>query len=271
MQNVNPQIADDEISVRDIICFLRANQKLIALFGITGVLIASAYVILIPKKYEASWQLQMAQYSSHSNSNSNIINIEEPAALVERLRTPATFSLETRQHCGLPVDGEFGEYLDKKLDALTLKNVPTAVGMKYRAASAAQAKQCAEAIVAMVIAQQHSLIEERIAGRRVQLEKYQQTMTEEQRLLDKSNNSRLGSLDILVKLDKIRWLRSRVDELQEELLLSQLHPAKLIASIYVPGKPVSAKAGLMLLLGMSLGLLLGVLYATGREGWRRVR
>lgn len=267
MQNVNPQIADDEISLKDIVYFLRSNQKLIALFGIAGLLIASAYVIFTPKKYEASWQLQMAMYSS----NKNIINIEEPAALVERLRTPATYSLETRQHCGMPVDGEFGEYLNKKLEALTLKNVPTAVGMKYRAVSATQAKQCAEAIVAMIIAQQHSLIEERLAGRQVQIVKYQQTLAEEQRLLDKSNNSRLGSLDFLVKLDKLRWLRSRIDNLQEELLSSQMHPAKLIAPIYVPGKPVSAKAGLMLLFGMSLGLLLGLLYATGREGWRRVR
>lgn len=267
MQNVNPQIADNEISLRDIVSFLKSNQKLIALFGITGLLIASAYVIFTPKKYEASWQLQIAQYSN----NKNITNIEEPAALVERLRAPATYPLETRQHCGIPADGEFGEYLDKKLEVLTLKNVSAAVGMKYRAASAAQGKQCAEAIIAMVIAQQHSLIEERLADRKAQLVRYQKSMEEEQRVLDKTNNSKLAGLDFLAKLDKIRWLRTRIDDLQEDLIASQMHPAKLIVPIYVPGKPVSARAGLMLLLGMSLGLLLGMLYAMGREGWSRVR
>lgn len=98
---------------------------------------------------------------------------------------------------------------------------------------------------------------------------YQQALREEQQQLDKIKKSELDYFAYLAKLDKLSWLRTRIDVLQEEVLLSQLHPAKLIAPIYVPNKPVSLKVGLVLRLGLALGLMLGLLYTLGREGWRK--
>jgi hypothetical protein len=57
--------------------------------------------------------------------------------------------------------------------------------------------------------------------------------------------------------------------LQEEALLSQKHPTKLVAPMYAPGKPVSSKAGLLLQLEVSLGFMFGALYASGRAWLRR--
>lgn len=260
MQNENPQTAGDEISLKDIADFLKCNWKLIVLCGVAGLLISSAYVILAPKNYEARWQMQMAQFN---NGNS-----EEPIALIERLRSSSTYPVEVQQHCGMPENGEFGDYLNKKLEVQVIKNLTKAVQFKFRSTKPAQAKQCAEAIVTMVMAQQRSLIEESLAGRQTQLAQYQLALTEEQRQLEKIKKSELG-FGYLARLDKLSWLRTRIDALQEEALLSQMHPAKLIAPIYAPSKPISRNAGLALLLGMSLGLMLGVLYALGREGWRK--
>ena len=277
MQNEILQSTDAEISMKDIAKFVKCNLKLIVGCGIAALLTCSAYIILAPKQYEAKWQMQMAQFrssnsnSSNSNSsNSSNSNSEEPAALVERLRSPTAYSTEVQQHCGMPANGEFGDYLDKRLEVKTIQNMTTAVGMKYRAVTPAQAKQCAESIVSMIITQQRSLIEEQLAGRQTQLVKYQQTLVEEQRLLEKMNKSELGSLDFLAKHDKLRWLRSRIDELQEESLLSRMHPAKLISPIYMPSKPISPKAGLVLPSGTLMGLMLGILFALGREVWRKV-
>jgi LPS O-antigen subunit length determinant protein (WzzB/FepE family) len=263
MQNEILQSTDNEISMKDIAKFVKCNLKLIIGCGIAALLISSSYVILAPKQYEARWQMQMAQFSNNSN-------IEEPAALVERLRSPTAYTTEVQQHCGMPANGEFGDYLDKRLDVQTIKNMTTAVSMKYRGESPLQAKQCAESIVSMIITQQRSLIEEQLAGRQAQLVRYQQTLTEEQRQLEKLNKSELGSLDFLARSDKLRWLRSRIDELQEESLLSRMHPAKLISPIYMPSNPISPKVGLVLPSWILMGLMLGILFALGREVWRKV-
>lgn len=207
----------------------------------------------------------MAQVISNSNSSS----IEEPVALIQRLRAPTVYPMEVQQSCGTPEGVEFGDYLDGKLKVDAIKGVANAVEMVVSSPSPDQARKCAEGIFAMLVAQQRDLIEERLAGRKEQLLQYQQALQEELQYLEKIKKSELVNLGYLAKLDKLGWLRIRIDVLQEEALLSKRHPAKLIAPIYVPNKPVLKRVGLVLLLGMMFGLMLGVLYALGREGWRK--
>ncbi|MGC2048917.1 MAG: Wzz/FepE/Etk N-terminal domain-containing protein [Gallionella sp.] len=274
MQNEILQRAENEISIKDIAKIIKCNFKLIVGSAIAALLISAAYIILAPKQYEARWQMQMAQFSTNITSNRNNStnsnnNSEEPAALVERLRSPTAYTADVQQNCGMPANGEFGDYLDKRLEIQTTRNMTAAVGMKYRGVSSVQVKQCAESIVSMIITQQRSMIEEQLAGRLDQLVKYQQTLAEEQRQLEKMNKSELGSMDFMARLDRLRWLRSRIDELQEESLLSRMHPAKLISPIYMPSKPISPKVGLVLASGLLIGLMLGILLIFGREVWRK--
>ena len=263
MQNETPQLADDGISLRDIVNFFKYHGKKIISFGIAGLILASAYVIFAPKKYEASWQMQMAQMSSNSN-------IEEPAALVQRLRSPTTYSIEVQQVCGMPKSGEFGEYLNKKLEVQPVKNMTTAVEMKLRTSNHEQTKRCAEQLVSMIITQQSKFAEAALATTQAQLIQYVQTLAEEQRQLEKSNKSQLGSLDVLLKIDKIRWLREQIDAAQQAIKFAQMNPTKLLVPIYAPAKPVSTKLELTLIFGLLLGLMLGVLYALAKEIWRKV-
>lgn len=267
----NEKLQTDGISLKDIVDLLKRNRRLIVIWGFVGLLFSAAYVALTPKKYEARWQLQMAQIvNSSSNSYSySYSNIEESSALAQRLRTSTTYPVEVQQSCSMPENGEVGDYLDGALKVEAVKNVANAVDMKVGAPSLDQAKKCAEAIVAMIVAQQSSLIEERFAGRQAQLEQYRRALREEQQQLETIKKSELGNFGYLAQLDKLSWLRGRIDALQEEAMLSQKHPAKLIAPMYVPSKPVSSKAGLVLLLGVSLGLMLGVLYALVWDGWRK--
>lgn len=265
MDNEKQQTARAEISLKDIVDFLKRNHRLMVFCGFVGLLFSTAYLVGAPNKYDASWQMQMAQFTNVNNN----INIEEPSALIQRLRAPTTYPVDVQHSCGMPESGEFGDYLGGKLKADTIKSVANAVEMKVSATSTDHAKKCAEAIVAMIVAQQRSLIEERLAGRQAQQEQYQHALREEQQQLETIKKSELGNFGYLAKLDKLSWLRTRIDALQEEALLSQKHPARLVAPIYVPSKPVSSKAGLLLLLGVSLGLMLGVLYALVRDGWRK--
>lgn len=265
MQNEEQRIDNDEMGLKDILSFFKRSHRPILLFGVVGLVFASTYLALVSKKYEAGWQMQMAQFVDNSNKS----NCEEPAALIQRLRTPTVYPVEVQQNCG--IEGvDFSDYLGGKLKVDAIKGVNNAVTMKVSASSKEQAKQCAEAVVAMIVVQQRGLIEERLAGRQVQLAQYQQSLQEERQQLEKITKSELGNFAYLTKLDKLSWLRTRIDALQEEAMLSKLHPAKLLAPIYAPNTPVSTKTGLVLLLGLALGVMLGLLYALGREGWRRV-
>lgn len=266
MQDEKLQTAGEEISLKDIVDFLKGNWKRIALLGMVGLLSAAAYIALIPapeKKYEATWQIQMAQFSK-SNS-------EEPAALVQRLRSPTAYPVEVQRSCGMPEDGEFSDYLGGKLEIHRIKDVPTTVDMKLYAANPSQAKQCAEAIVTMIMAQQRGLIEERLAGYQEQVVQHQQSLAQEQQQLEKIKMSTLSKVGYWARLDKLSWLRSQIGALQEEIFLSRRYPAKLTAPIYVPSKPIPtpSKAMKALPLGTLFGLMLGVLYALGREAWRK--
>lgn len=265
MKNSAVQTESDEISLRDIACFIKRNQRRFLLWSFAGLLLALAYVLLSPKEYEARFQLQMAQFKSNSNSNSNG---EEAPLLIQRLRMPTTYSDNVVQTCGLS-ENEFGDYLGSMLVVNATKGMSNVVEMKVRASSPDLARHCSEALVSMITEQQRALIEEGLAGRQVQLKKYQQALQEEQRQLERINKPALGNFAYLARLDQMSWLRTRIDALQEEALLSQMHPTKLVSPIYMPSKAVSPKKSLALLLGIMLGLVFGVLHSLGREGWER--
>lgn len=271
VQNEEARMDNTEISLKDIMDFIKRDRKRIALWGLAGLMFSAAYVVLTPKKYEAKWQIQMSQFANISSTSTSISfsNIEEPAALIQRLRTPTAYPVAVQQSCGMPVGGEFGEYLGGTLKIQAVKNVPADAEMEFRAGSPLQANQCAEAITMMIVEQQRGLIEDHLTGRQEQLLQYQQALREERRQLETIQKSELGNFGYLAKLDTLSWLRMRIMALQEEVMLSQKHPARLVAPIFVPSKPVSSKVGLLLFLGVSLGFMLGVLYALWRKEWRK--
>lgn len=263
MKNEELQADTNEVSLMDMVHFVKSNRKLILIWGLMGLSLATIYVVLTPEKYEVRWQIQMAQFNN-SNSNS-----EDPAAVVQRLRYPTAYPMEVQHRCGVPEDGELSEYLGGMLKVDVVKNVANTLDLKITLSSSDQAKKCAEAITAMIIAQQRGLIDEYLAGRQMQLTQYQGALKEEQQQLERMKMALSGNFWYLVKLDKLSWLRTRIDSLQEEIIIAQLHPAKLIAPLYVPKKPVPRKVLSISLLGVLCGLMLGVLYGLGREAWRR--
>ena len=230
-----------------------------------GILLAIGYVVLMPPQYEARLQMQIAKFvNSNSNSNSNTNLAEEPAALIQRLRVPTMYSPEVRESCGLgPADS--GEYLNGILMINAVKGVPDSFEMRVVGPSPERVKICADALMTMVVTQQRGMINERVAARQVQLTAYQNALAEEQRMLAGLKGSGLGSFGYLAKMDQLSWLRSRIDGLQEEIELSQLYPARLVAPIYVPSNAVSPRVHISLFLGGLIGLVFGFLYARAHE------
>ena len=271
MSSETSQTEITEISLGDVMDFLVCYRRLIALWVLFGLVMASVYLVLKPGKFEAHWQVQMAQFiSSNSTSVSNTVsNIEEPAALVQRLRIPTAYPDEVAMSCGMPADREFGDYLGGLLKAEAVKSSNNIIDLKVIGTSPSQAKECAEGITRMIAAQQRDLIKVRLAGSQEQLDQYRRTLKEEQQELEKQKNSETSSFGYLVKWDQLSWLRTRIDALQEEVLESQLRPAKLVAPVYAPNKPVPRKFALLLSFGIAFGLMLGLLNALVIRTWRR--
>ena len=256
MQNKDVLVANDAISIKDTLYFIIQNKKLIIFCSLTGLLFASVYLLLLPKLFEATWQIQMATGS------------EDPVVLMVRLRTPTTYPAGVQHRCDMP-DGEWEDYLGGKLKVTVDKKLPNTLSMKLYDGSLDQVKNCSEALVAMIVEQQRNLIEEKLVGTKEMFQINQQRLQREMKLFEDLKRNDNGSLKYLAKLEYINSLNARIDALQEEILSSQLHPAKLISPIYVPNKPLTPKTGLWLIFGAGLGLMLGLLYALGRDWWRK--
>lgn len=261
MQQQKIESNNKSISLKDIVVFLRCNLALIVACGVIGIVFSLIYISVTPNSFEARWQLAMAQIN---NSNS-----EEPTALIQRLKSPTTYTARVFQACDKSGD-DVGEYLDKALQVRTVKNVPNIIEFTLRVSNKELATQCANALIAMVIDQQRELIRERLSGRQEQLVQYEHALKEEMQQLEQLKKTELGNFGYLANLDKLTWLRTRIDALQEELFLSQKHPAKLTSPLLVSNKPVAPKKSLIMIIGLLLGLLLGLVYAMSREGWRKL-
>lgn len=256
MENEIVQTTSDEISLREIMTFFKRNQRFILLCGIAGLFLSAGYLMQRPKVYEASWQIELARNSENTN------------ALIERLSLPTTYSIGVQHSCGISEGEIFGDYLGGKLKVELVKKVANVVEMKVSDTSQAQVKACAESIVAMIIEQQKKLIDAKLAGQKELIPVTQQKLQRDMKLFEDLKRNGNGSLKYLAKLEYINALNTHLDALQEEVLMSQLYPAKLIAPIYAPDKPRSPKLALWVLVGLTLGLLLGMFYALARDFWR---
>lgn len=265
MRDEIPQTMSDEISRDALVAFFTRAWKEILLSGLVALLLSGVYVAYKPNRFEARLQLKMAQFVGSDNETTDI---EDPATLGLRLRFPTTYSAEILQACDLPEGGEPGEFLGGALVVNPVVNpgISSIIDISVHASSTGKVSQCAEAVVAMITMQQRAMIEDHLAARQVQLSQYEKEMQEELLQLERSKKSELGKL---AALDKLSWMRARMGALREEILLSRSCPTKLASPIYVPSKPVSPKVGVVLAIGFALGMVLGVLFAVGREEWRR--
>ena len=262
----NEKKMSNEISLKEILEFLHSNRRLLVIMSVMGLLFSVSYLVFAPKKYEVRLQMQMARFVN--GNNASLSNIEEPAALIQRLRGPTIYPGDVLQSCGFSERAEFGDYLGGVIKAEIVPNLASVISIKIIKPNPDDAKKCAEGLFLMIVAQQRDLIADRFAGREEQLLKYKQLLQEEQQLLVKITDLGIVRLSSLARLDKFNFLNSRIDLLQEEISLSKLHSAKLIAPIYAPKKPISLNVGLILMLGFTFGLMLAILYSLVRFKWR---
>ncbi len=274
-ENRNPQIVEakeDEISLFDIFLFFKDEYKVIFGFTLLGVLGVVSYLWTVPKEFEASLQIRMAQIAYPNNNNTNTlgVTIEEPQALIARMAIPTIYPKETIALCGLAEQKDAGSMLAKKAKFSLPKGLGGTVDLEVRDTSKEVAEACANAIYQFVKTSQAQLIAPYIeeASKKLVIEK--ERLSRATQFIAKADKSGTAvSAAYLATRDEIRYLLDQVSILQTIINGNESRVARLVAPIYV--KEVLSPKRNSLLLGLLLGGFLGLLLAVARKWYRSNR
>ena len=257
-----------EISLLDILLFLKRSWKIIAAVGAIGLVIAVIYFLIAPKQYQAIAQIQMAQISASNNNNISPlgVNIEEPSLLIARMSFPTSFNSATIAACGLDGKDNAASILAKSIKLSQPKGVPNVVELKTTASNPEYAKQCANAIFELVKISQDKIVSPHIEEAKIKLADDQDRLAKAKDLILKADKS--GSVmgaAYLSTRDEVRFLLDEIAALQNVVASNVNRATRLVAPIYVSDFPVSPKKRVSLAAGLLGGLFLGFLIALGRH------
>jgi uncharacterized protein involved in exopolysaccharide biosynthesis len=266
-------IADDEISIKDMIDFLVESWKAIIATGILGVAAALTFVMVTPSQYEATAQIQMAQISiSNNNTNPLGSNVELPSLLIARHQVPSTYTEDEIRACGLEGKKMPQESLSKLAKFTPVKGVDSIVELKIRRESKEGALACAQALFENVKESQSLIIKPYIEEAKSLLAKYQVRLQETQALVAKADKSGSAlSAAYLANRDEVKFLTDESIRLNALITSGDARQTKLVTPVYVSDLPVFPKKSISLVLGLFAGLFTGLLLALLRKAWNRFK
>jgi LPS O-antigen subunit length determinant protein (WzzB/FepE family) len=268
--NQNDVFQDElEISLLDILRFLKGAFKIILVFGLLGIAIAIAYLVITPQQYEASAKIAMAQIGV-ANNNNNLsplgVNIEEPALLISRLAQPTSFTQESILACGFEGKLEAGATLANAIKFSLPKGVVNMVELKTIGDSPQLSTQCAGAIFELIKSTQNQIITPYIEEAKQKLVEEKVRLQAAQDLVSRSDKS--GSVmgaAYLSTRDEVKYLLDSIAALNNVVTNNQNRATRLIAPIYASNVPIGPKKVMARVVGFFGGLFLGLLIAVARQ------
>ena len=282
-QNTHHQTLDiaHEISLLDILRFLKSAYKTILVFGALGLAIAIAYLVITPNRFEAVAQIQMAQTSGANNNNNNNnnnnlnslgINVEEPALLIARLSSPSSFSAGVIAACGQQAQSNPALATAQTIKLAPIKGISNVVELKTVGPTSEAASICAQAIFELIKTSQAQIQAPYLEEAQTRLTEDSIRLDQAKALVAKADKSGAvkGAAAYLSTRDEIKLLSDQMALLQDLISFSQSHVTRLVSPIYASDNPVAPKKRIALLAGLLGGLLLGLLIALGRQMWTKL-
>ena len=271
------QQENDEISLIDILLFLKVSSRNVLLSTVVCLMVGVAYLLAAPKIYEVSATIKMALVAGEV--------VESPEILLEKIKLPLFFSDATMRICGS--DGELssqGKFADKLKPTLN-KSAPL-ISLSARANSTHEARACLEAAIGEIQKSQNELAKFTIEQKKRKL-----TTITEQLIIEENktknflasmalNNNLLGSSNFylhgfLTNRNEVNDLRRQISLLEEDLIPPRTQTCSLVNPMYAPEvtveKSPSFILGLFLALGVVLGLLITGLMRVASEIRRQIR
>ena len=263
------QAEDDEISLIDILLFLKASGGNIVKSTSVCLLAGGVYYFSVPKMYEASATIEMARVAGEP--------VEVPAVLLEKMKLPLYFSPATLQACGS--DGGHSlqaKFVDKIKPSIN-KSAPM-VSFVTQAPSPQEAKACLNTAITEVSNNQDAIAKPLLKQKKQKL----QQLSEQLKLAkeigktlpalkgistasDEQFSARTLSMSFsTANATETNDLRSEISTLDSALIAPQTRSVALASNVYAPEVSVNKRPlftlGFCLTFGVFLGLLVtGVL------------
>jgi len=255
---------DDEISLIEILLFLKASYGNIVKSTLVCLLAGGANYFSVPKMYEASATIELATVAGQP--------VESPAVLLEKMKLPLYFLPATLQACGL--DGGLSsqaKFVDKIKPTIN-KSAPM-VSFVTQAPSTQEAKACLSAAIAEVSNNQDAIAKPLLQQKKQKLQLLSDQLKLTEQLgktiaVPKGNNNvsdeqfsarTLNMLFRTATANEINDLRLQISTLENLLIAPQTHSVALASSVYAPEVSVKKRPlftlGFCLALGVFLGLL----------------
>lgn len=267
---------DEEISLVDILSFLRGAYKSIVIGSIVGLSISLIYFSAIPKRYEAVAQISMAQIGAANIDNNNFnplgINIEEPSLLIARLLQPTSFTAQALSACRIDDGANLAATLSKSINLSIPKGVANIVELKTFAQSPEIAFACAQAVFELIKTTQAQIIAPYIEEAKLKLDDDNERLAKAKDLVAKADKvgSAMGAAYLSTR-DEIRFLLDEITALKNVVTSDQSRATRLIAPIYASNSPVGPKMHSTLTAGFFGGLFFGLLLALTRQLWSKLK
>jgi uncharacterized protein involved in exopolysaccharide biosynthesis len=259
--------SDAEISLLDILIFLKGSWKTIAITGILGFGASSLYLLLTPNQYEAVANIQMPRIPAPNNSEANI---EEPAALIARMSLPNSLDSVVISSCGMGNQPDAATKLSTIVKLTIPKGVSSVVELKVTLPTQELANTCATSIANLIIRSQAEKIgaiqEINREINQAKLDKVNKRLTEDASLLAMARQPGSPiSPTYFALLSDIRSLEDHREALLNLVDIKQLQNSIQQPLIYMSDKPIYPKKAMSLLAGILGGLFLGLLVALMRQ------
>lgn len=269
---MNADQADDEISLWDIVNFLKEGWLWLVGGLALGLVGAVVFLLITPKQYEAQALFQGAKVLG--------AELESSAQLIERLKFPTFYGSEQISACGITA-AEPMVALAKKIKPMVLKGT-NILQVSFSAPESKNAVACLNAVMERVIHGQNQLSAASLENAKRQLELTKGQLADAERLQLMLEKRSMGSLDAadtkfsqtvllistsISKKDQIAGLRKSVLDQMANLESPATRSAELVAPIYAPENAVFPKKLPVLAGGLFGGLVLGGLVLFVRRSW----
>lgn len=264
---------DNEISLWDVVTFLREGWVWLAGGLITGLIGAVGFVLSSPAQFEAMAILQPATVglpTTTTTTTTKGAEVEPVAQTLERLKLATFYNDVLVQTCQAPS----ALALTSGVKASQVKG-NSLIQLSYRAPSIAVAEACVNAVVEQLVKSQGAIAEPLIKTLEEQLAMTQKQLGEavsfqaqlEKRAVTTADGASLLMLNALSKREEVVRLQKMIVDQKVQMLAPLTQPMQLLEPIYAPDKAVAPKKLPVLAGGLFGGLVLGGLVFFVRRSW----
>ena len=261
---------DDEISLWDIVDFLKEGWRWLGGGLVLGLLGAVGFVLVSPAQFEATAIVQPATVGLPTTTTTKGAEVESVAQTLERLKLPTFYTDALLQACQVPSRLA----LAGSVKASQVKG-NSLIQVSYRAPSVAVAEACVNAVVAQLTASQAEIgapliqtLEEQLVLTKKQLTEAESFQAQlEKRATSSADGASLLMLSALSKREEIARLQKLLIEQKVQLSVPLTQPLQLLEPIYAPERAVAPKKLPVLAGGLLGGFVLGGLVFFMRRSW----